>query len=193
MARRGKKVVHLQAALLSEVPEHAKDLFAILEMRSLIPEYFQRYTASIRSIGFAEDSSWMFALLHDTASSASSNVEDPGVLLPVLFVASDHGAAVVSEESAEVLWRASWDRTCRIDLRAFDSGDYQVLALSYFIGLESVSARFPDASAEPLRPEEIGILYFYTHADPSGFKAIDRYWTAGHIPQERHQLPDLLA
>ncbi len=192
MTRRTKKVVDLRATLLSGVPEHAKDLFAILEMRSLTPEYFQRFSASSHSIGFGEAPSWMFALLHDTAGSTGSAVEDPGVLLPVLLVASDHGAAVLNEESAEVLWRTSWDRTCRIDLQAFDSGEYQVLALSYFIGLESVSVRFPDASSDPLRSEEIGILYFYTHANPSGFEAIDRYWKAEHISQERHQLPDLL-
>jgi hypothetical protein len=191
MTRRAKKV-DLRATLLSGVPEHAKDLFAILEMRSLTPEYPQRFAESLRGIGFGVDDAWMFALLHDTASPTGSTVEDPGVLVPVLLVVSDQGVAVLHETSAEVLWRTTWDRTCRIDLRAFESGEYQVFALSYFIGLSSVSERFSDASAPPLRPAEIGVLYFYTHAAPSEFEQIDRYWAPAHIAQERHQLSELL-
>jgi hypothetical protein len=191
MPRRAKHV-DLRAALLSGIPEHAKDLFAILEMRSLTPEYFQRFAPSIQGIGFGEDDSWMFALLHDTASPASSAVADPGVLVPVVLMVSDRGAAVLHETSTEVLWRTSWDRTCRVDLRAFESGEYQIFALSYFIGLTSVSERFSDASTPPLRPAEIGVLYFYAHATPSDFEGIDRHWAAEHISQERHQLPDLL-
>jgi hypothetical protein len=189
---RGAKNVDLRAALLSEVPEHAKDLFAILEMRSLTPDYFDRFAESIRGIGFAEDASWMFALLHDTASALGSTAEDPGVLVPVVLLVSEQGAAVLDENSTEVLWRTSWDRTCRIDLKAFESGEYQIVALSYFVGLMSVSERFSDGSSPPLQPAETGVLYFYTHAAPSEFEAVDRYWAPEHIPQEWHQLPGLL-
>jgi hypothetical protein len=191
MPRRAKKV-DLQATLLSGIPEHAKDLFAILEMRSLSLDYFDRFTESIRGIGFLERDSWTFALLHDTSSALSSGVEDPGVLMPVILVVSDRGVAVLQEESAEVLWRTTWDRTCRFDIRAFEAGEYQLFALSYFIGLTSVPDRFPDSSAPPLQPAEIGIQYLYTHTTPSAYEEMDRHWAPAHIPQDRHQLPDLL-
>jgi hypothetical protein len=191
MPRRAKKV-DLQATLLSGIPEHAKDLFAILEMRSLTQDYLERFAESLRGIGFSEHDPWTFALLHDTSGGLSSAVDDPGVLTPVLLWASDRGVAVLHEGSAEVLWRTSWDRTCRIDLRVFDAGEYQLFALSYFVGVMSVSERFPDESAPPLGPPEIGIQYFYTHATPSAYEEIDRRWAPEHISQDRHGLPDLL-
>jgi hypothetical protein len=191
MPRRAKKV-DLQAALLAGIPEHAKDLFAILEMRSLTQDYFERFTESIHGIGFGDEDSWMFALLHDTSSALSSAVEDPGVLTPVILVVSEQGVAVLHEASAEVLWRTTWGRTCRIDLRALEEGEYQLFALSYFIGLRSVSERFADATAPPLEPAEIGIQYFYTHASPSAYGEIDQHWAPEHISQDRHRLPDLL-
>lgn len=191
MARRAKKV-DLQMTLLSGVPEHAKDLFAILEMRSLTPDYFERFTEPIRSIGLSRDDLWAFALLLDTSSAVNAAVEDPGVLVPVILVVSARGVAVLHEPSAEVLWHTTWDRTCRIDLRAHEAGEYQLFALSYFVGSISVTERFPDTSAQPLAAPEIGIQYFYTHTVPSTYEEIDRHWTPAHIAQARHQLPDLL-
>ena len=191
MPRRAKKV-DLKATLLSEVPEHAKDLFAILEMRSLTPDYFDRFTEAVEGAGYAEDDPWMFALLHDTSSALSSAVDDPGVLVPVVLVASDRGLVVLHESSTEVLWSITWDRTCRIDLRAFDAGEYQLFGLSYFTGPDPLSTRFPDASAPPLESEEVGVRYFYTHTTPSSYEEIDRHWAREHIPHERHQLSDLL-
>ena len=192
MPRRANKV-DLQATLLSGVPEHAKDLFAILEMRSLTPDYFERFSGSIRSIDFEEKDSWTFALLHDTSSALNFSVEDPGVLVPVVLVISVRGVAVLQEASLEVLWHVPWDRTCRIDLKAYEGGEYQLFALSYFTGPESVPERFPDPSAPPLDRSEIGIRYFYTHTTPATYEEIDRYWAPVHIAQDRHQLPRLLA
>ncbi len=191
MPRRAKKV-DLQTTLLSGVPEHAKDLFAILEMRSLTPDYFERFTESIRGIGFGQYDSWTFALLHDTSSAPNSSVEDPGVLVPVVLLVAAQGVAVLHEGSLEVLWRTAWDRTCRIDLKAYHAGEYQLFALSYFTGSMSVAQRFPDPSAPPLDRSEIGIEYFYTHTTPSTYEEIDRRWAPAHIAQDRHLLPELL-
>jgi len=190
--RRVKKA-DLQATLLSGVPEHAKDLFAILEMRSLTPDYFDRFTETIHAFGFGAEDSWAFALLHDTSSALNVSVDDPGVLVPVVLVVSVNGVAVLHEPSAEVLWHAPWDRTCRIDLKAYEAGEYQLFALSYFTRPMSVSQRFADPSAPPLARSEIGIQYFYTHTTPSLYEEIDRYWAPVHIGQDRHQLPELLA
>jgi hypothetical protein len=191
MPRRAKKV-DLRTTLLSGVPEHAKDLFAILEMRSLTPDYFERFTAPIQSIGFGKDDTWTFALLHDTSSALNSAVEDPGVLVPVVLVVSDQGVAVLHETSLEVLWHTTWGRTCRIDLKAYEAGEYQLFALSYFVGPMSVSERFSDPSAPPLDRSEIGIQYFYTHTTPSTYEEIDQRWAQAHISQDRHRLPELL-
>lgn len=191
MARRAKSV-DLQAALLSGIPEHAKDLFAILEMRSLTPDYFERFTESIRYIGFRDDDTWTFALLHDTSGSLHAAIEDPGVLVPVVLVVGAKGVAVLDEASTEVLWHTAWDRTCRIDLKAYERGEYQLLALSSFIGPMSVSERFADPSAVPLDRSEIGIQFFYTHTTPSTYEEIDTYWAPAHITPERHQLAELL-
>lgn len=191
MPRRANKV-DLHGILLSGVPEHAKDLFAILEMRSLTPDYFERFSEPIRSIEFGEGDTWAFALLHDTSSALNASVEDPGVLVPVVLVVSVRGVAVLHEASVEVLWHIPWDRTCRIDLKAYEGGEYQLFALSYFIGPLSVAERFPDPSALPLDPSEIGIRYFYTHTTSTTYEEIDRYWAPVHIAQDRHQLPRLL-
>ena len=64
--------------------------------------------------------------------------------------------------------------------------------LSWFAAPMSVSERFPGHSAVPLESSEIGIRYVYTHANPSTFEEIDRYWSRMHIPQVMHQLPSLL-
>ncbi len=191
MPRRANKV-DLQATLLAGVPEHAKDLFAILEMRSLTPDYFERFSGPIRSIDFGEEDSWTFALLHDTSNALNVSVDDPGVLVPVVLVVSVRGVAVLHEASVEVLGHVPWDRTCRIDLKAYEGGEYQLFGLSYFVGPGSVVERFPDPSAPPLDRSEIGVRYFYTHTTPATFEEIDRYWAPVHIPQERHQLPPLL-
>lgn len=191
MPRRARNA-DLQTILLSGIPEHAKDLFAILEMRSLTPDYFERFAESIRYVGFRENDTWTFALRHDTSDALHSAVDDPGVLVPAVLVIGAHGMAVLDEPSAEVLWQTTWDRTCRIDLKAYERGEYQLLALSYFIGPASVPERFPDASSAPLDPSEIGVQYFYTHTTPSTYEEIDRHWAPAHIPQDRHQLSDLL-
>jgi hypothetical protein len=191
MPRRAKKV-DLQTTLRSGVPEHAKDLFAILEMRSLTPDYFERFTDLISTLGFGEDDPWTFALLHDTSSALNSAVDDPGVLIPVVLMVADRGVAVLHETSVEVLWHTTWDRTCRIDLKAYEGGEYQLFALSFFTGPMSVSERLSDPSAPPLDHSEIGILYLYTHTTPATFEEIDRHWSPAHIAQDRHGLPELL-
>ncbi len=192
MPRRANKV-DLQTTLLSGIPEHAKDHFAIVEMRSLTPDYFERFSESIRGVGFREDDLWTFALLHDTSSPGNSAVDDPGVLVPVVLVVSASGVAVLHEATGEVLWHTTWDRTCRIELKAYEAGEYQLFALSYFVGPTSVSERFPDPSAPPLDRSEIAIRYFYTHTTPSTYEEIDQHWAPAHIAQDRHRLPELLS
>jgi hypothetical protein len=113
-------------------------------------------------------------------------------LTPVIMLVSDEGLVMFDEASADIVLSSTWDRMCRFDLKPVDEGNYQVFALSCFAAPISVQERFGEAAA-PLDSSEIEIRYLYTHANPSTFEEIDRYWSRMHIPQVMHQLPCLLA
>ena len=182
---------HIPATPLSHVPESAKELFEILEMRSLTPDYFTRFEIQLRTVDSSEDGSWTIGLLHDSESPLNAVGGVP--VLPAVILVTSNGLVLFDEPSGEIVLSSSWDRMCRIDLRPVDAGDYQIFALSYFTAPTSVSERFSDPASAPLDGSEIGVRYLYTHANPSTFKEIDRYWRGAHIPQALHQIPNLLA
>jgi hypothetical protein len=184
---------HLPTTPLSGVPEHAKELFEILEMRSLTSDYFDRFESQYSVADAQHDGSWTIGLLHDTESLLSSVTNTSTVaLVPAVILVTGDDLVVFDESSAEIVFSTRWDRMCRIDLKPVDGGDYQIFALSYLAAAISVSERFPDELSMPLDSSEIGIHYLYTHANPSTFEEIDRHWSRAHIPQQLHQIPSLL-
>ena len=190
MSRRGKKD-QLPVAPFAGVPEYAKELFEIIEMRSLTPDYFDRFLEE-RAVSDVEDhSSWIIGLLHDRERPLGLTT-GPVALIPVIMLVSGQGLIMFDEASADVVLSTSWDRMCRIDLKPVEQGNYQVFALSCFTAPISVSERFPGHASAPLDSSEIEIRHVYTHANPSTFEEIDRYWSRMHIPQVMHQLPSLL-
>ncbi len=114
-------------------------------------------------------------------------------VLPTIILVTPNGILLFDEESSEIVASSTWDRMCRIDLKPVDDGEYQILALSYFTGPLSVSERFAGGSDIPLDSTEVGVDYLYTHANPSTFGEIDRFWSRAHIPQALHQMSSLLA
>jgi hypothetical protein len=192
MPRRANKD-HVPVAPFALVPEQAKELFEITEMRSLTPNYFERFDTRADP-GEAEEhrGSWTIALLLEAAGASSPIGAHPVGLRPVVMHVTDHGPTVYDEASGQVVLSQHWDRMCRIDLKPVEDGNYQVLALSFLDSPLALDERFPVASPTPLDRSEIGFRYLYTHANPSTFVAIDRNWSRAHIPQGMHQLPSLL-
>ncbi len=190
MSRREKKVP-LPVAPFAGVPDHAKELFEILEMRSLTPDYFDRFLPDGAGRDAEHLGSWIIGLLHDSEWPLDSSA-GPVALTPVIMLVSGDGLVMFDEASAEVVLSSAWNRMCRLDLKPVEDGNYQVFALSWFTAPMSVSERFPGHAGAPLDSSEIGIRHVYTHANPSTFEEIDRYWSRVHIPQVMHQLPSLL-
>jgi hypothetical protein len=177
---------------LSGVPEDAKEQFEILEMRSLTSDYFERFAGTVRCLDPGEDGSWTIGLLHGSASPLTSVTTSSVVFTPVILLVTEERLVVFDEASTEILLSSAWDRMCRIDLKPVEAGDYQIFALSFLVAPTTAPEVFPDRSLAPLDRSEIGIRYFYTHANPSTFEEIDRYWSQVHVPQAMHQLPSLL-
>lgn len=175
------------------VPEHAKELFEILEMRSLTPDYFERFDDRVGGLRARAGGSWTIGLLHDSDAPMDVAVPDRVVLTPVILLVTADSFTMFDEASTEIVVWSSWDRLCRIDLKPVDDGDYQILAISYLTSFMTVSERFSEQPPRPLDPSEIGISYLYMHANPSKFEEIDRHWRQAHIPQDMHQIPHLLA
>jgi len=178
---------------LSGVPASAKELFEILEMRSLTPDYFERFERQLREVDSSEDGSWTIGLLLDTDSPMTAVGDGPPPLLAIIILVTANGLVLFDETSSEILVSCTWDRMCRIDLRPVDEGDYQIFALSFFCAPMSVADRFPSLSSLPLDRSEVEVRYLYTHANPSTFREIDGHWSRAHIPQDLHQIPSLLA
>ena len=187
------KKEHLPTSPLSAVPEHAKELFEILEMRSLTPDYFERFEHRVPGLDAETDGSWTIGLLHNSDAVLNSTTTRPAVLTPVILLVTADDLMVFDESSTEIVLSSSWDRMCRIDLRPVDEGVYQIFAISHFTSPMTVSERFQGQLSIPLDPSEIGINYLYMHANPSTFEEIDRHWSRAHIPQDMHQIPSLLA
>jgi len=187
------KKEHLSTTPLSGVPEYAKELFEILEMRSLTPDFFECFGQHIDGAVARPDCTWMVGLLHDRDRSFNTVTSGTVSLVPVVMLVTGKALVVFDESSMETLLSTGWDRMCRIDLKPVDEGNYQIFAVSYFTAPLSVSERFSDELSMPLEASEIGIRYLYTHANPSTFEEIDRYWSRAHIPQHLHQIPSLLA
>ncbi len=185
---------HLPTTPLSGVPEHAKELFEILEMRSLTPDYFECFERQLAGpvADAGPDRSWVIGLLHDPDSLFNSVTTGPVALVPVVMLVTGEALVLFDESSMEIVLSTGWDRMCRIDLKPVDEGNYQIFALSYLAPSLSVAERFPDDGSLPLDPSETAIHYLYTHANPSTFQEIDRYWGRAHIPQHLHRIPGLL-
>jgi hypothetical protein len=189
---------------LDGIPEHAKELFEILEMRSLTIGYFGRFNdpdprrdpgtpQPVPDVdGGRTECTWMIGLLHDTDRFLNQVTTGPVALTPVLMRITPQSLILFDEASATPMLWSAWDRMCRIDLRPFEGGSYQVLALSHFNSPLAVSERFGVGSSIPLDPAEVEIRYLYTHAGPATFQEIDRHWRQVHIPQDLHRLPCLL-
>lgn len=180
------------ASPLSGVTESTKELFEILEMRSLTPDYFDRFEPPGTAAGSGRDGSWVIGLLHDNDSLFNAVTTTTVRLTPVVMLVSEEGLVVFDESSARIVLACDWARMCRIDLKPVEEGDYQVFVLSYLVTTLSVAERFPDDGSMPLEASEIGVHYLYTHANPSTFGVIDRYWSRTHVPQHLHRLPSLL-
>jgi hypothetical protein len=191
MPRRAKKD-QLPESPLAGVPCYAKELFEILEMRSLTPDYFDRFPADGPVHDAEQRGSWVIGLLHDCVGLAGPDGA-PVSLTPVIMLVSGEGLVMFDEASTDIVLSSTWDRMCRFDLKPVDEGNYQVFALSCFAAPMSVQERFPSETALPLDSSEIEIRYLYTHANPSTFEEMDRYWSRMHIPQVMHRLPSLLA
>lgn len=190
------KKEHLPTSPLSGLTDHAKELFEIHEMRSLTPDYFERFGQRQRQrdtgTGLEPVGSWMIGLLHGTDRLSNPAPNAAVALTPVVMLVTEQDLVVFDEASTEVVLSSSWDRMCRIELKPVEEGNYQVFALSYLAATLSVSERLPDELSTPLDASEIGVHYLYTHANPSTFEVIDRYWSRTHIPQHLHRLPSLL-
>jgi hypothetical protein len=178
---------------LCVVPEQAKELFEIIEMRSLTPDYFDRFAHRVAGLRALASGSWTIGLLHDADAPMDSPTPDPVVVTPVILLVTADGITMFDEASAEIVVSSSWDRMCRIDLKPVDDCDYQIFAISYFTSSMPVSERFSERPPRPLDRSEIGVAYLYMHANPSRFEEIDRHWRRAHIPQDMHQIPHLLA
>ena|SRR5664279_6005848 len=187
------KKEHLPTTPLSGVPEYAKELFEILEMRSLTPDYFERFEQQVDGAAARPDRSWMIGLLHHTDGPIDTVTTGTVSLVPVVMLVTGEALLVFDESSMEIVLSTGWDRMCRIDLKPVDEGNYQIFAVSYLAAPLSVSERFPDERSMPLDASEVEIHYLYTHANPSTFQEIDRYWSRAHIPQNLHRIPSLLA
>jgi hypothetical protein len=189
---------------LDGVPEHAKELFEILEMRSLSIGYFGRFNdpAPGRAPHIPQpvpevdrgrnEATWMFGLLHDTDHLLNQVTTGSVAVTPVLMRITQQSLVLFDESSATPILSSGWDRMCRIDLRPLEGGSYQVFALSHFNSPLAVAERFGVGASIPLDPAEVEIRCLYTHADPAAFEVIDRHWRQAHIPQELHRLPSLL-
>lgn len=182
----------LPVAPLSGVPEYAKELFEIVEMRSLTPDYFEQFEARLRTVDPSEDGSWTIGLLRESDSPVTTAINDSLPLVPTILVVTVNGLVLFDEASAEIVLSCTWDRMCRVDLKPVEEGDYQIFAFSSFSAPMSVAERFSGLSSWPLDSSEVDVRYLYTHANPSTFKEIDRHWSGAHIPQDLHQIPSLL-
>jgi len=189
---------------LDGVPVYAKELFEILEMRSLTIGYFGRFgdfgaprdanvPQAVPDVDRGRDGcTWMFGLLHESDRLLNAVTTGPVALTPVLMRITPESLVLFDEPTADPLLTSDWERMCRIDLKPLDGGEYQILALSHLVSPLTVEERFGVASSVPLDPSEVEIRYLYTHALPVTFEEIDRYWRHHHIPQELHRLPSLL-
>ncbi len=183
---------HLPTSPLASVPEYAKELFEILEMRSLTPDYFERFEDRVPGLDAEAEGSWTIGLLLDSDTVMSCAGTGPVALTPVILLVTGDNLMVFEESSTEIVLSSTWDRMCRIDLKPVDEGDFQVFALSFFLSPLTLSERFPGPPSTPLDPSEIGVLYLYMHANPCTYKEIDRHWSPVHIPQELHLIPSLV-